>query len=316
MSNKIAVVGDIHLSLSTETRENPWIDTLKKLRFVSEYCLLNQIPALILPGDIFDNLNKFIPASHVKSLAAILSTFKDVYFLMGNHDYHKSFNYTWEDEPTGYLVEQSKNMTHLTTLKLGRYTFLGRDWQRNFERLVMSDLCCPEDCDPETTVMVVHAYLLPESENVMNKFINISDLPHPAGNYVVGHYHKRLNVVSVGDVKALVPGSLTRIKSSETHAPALFVLDADSEDILGTALAVEIPVRPIEEVFADFSDKKQIKKINADISDFVKTLDRKITVMTREDFMSSFAEIVAQDFPENSIQLNAYAQHVLDDNGV
>ena len=313
---KVAVVGDPHISLGTETREDPFSDTLAKLDYISQTCVKQGVHVLIVTGDFFDNMSKYIPTSVYQKIAVCFDRFKVVYFVTGNHDFHKSFNYLWKDEPIGNLFHHCNNMVYLdeNPTLIGNYRLFGRSWKKDFDRRAAEDLSCPEGYSPAESVIVCHAYLLPESEQVMGMFINIEDLQNPVNNYIVGHYHKRLDVVKRGEVSALIPGSLTRIKSSEEHIPACFVLDFDSPDLMGSVEVMYIPVRPLNEVFKDVSEDKDISRKNAEISDFVKTLKSDVVVMTRMDFIESFATIASLDFPGDGDKLCAFTNHVLDKN--
>lgn len=314
--NRIAVVGDLHLSMGTETRDLPVLDTIAKLEYIRDYCVSNEVRLLLLLGDFWDNLNQYFPASLIRKIADILSDFSRVFFLMGNHDYHKSLGLDWKDEPIGILMGLVPGMSLLTEEAIGKYTLIGKNWKKDYDRNLLSDFECPKGYNPDNTVIAVHAYLLPKSENVMMKFHQLEDIENPVNTYMVGHYHKRLGYVKTQNTKAIIPGSLTRIKSSEDHIPATYVMDMDSDDLFGSCVCLEIPARDGNTVFKDMSEEKHIKRLNEDIKDFVKTLNRETKVMTRDDFFDAFAEISALDFPEENIKLNKYANHILDTNEI
>lgn len=309
---KIAVVGDLHLSMGTESRELPVLDTITKLEFIRDYCAGKGINDLILLGDFWDNLKQYFPSTLILKVAHILREFGCVYFLMGNHDYHKALGLGWKDEPIGLLMGLVPQMSLLVEQKIGNYTLIGKSWKKDYDQNLLADFECPEGYDPQKTIIAVHAYLLPKSENVMMKFHQLEDIENPVNTYLVGHYHKRLGFVQTENTQAVIPGSLTRIKSSESHNPAFFVLDLGSDDLYSTSKLVEIPIKDGNLIFKDMSEEKQIKRLNEDIKDFVKTLNRETKVMTHEDFSEAFAEISAIDFPEDSIKLNSYANHILD----
>jgi DNA repair exonuclease SbcCD nuclease subunit len=258
----------------------------------------------LFEGDFVDNINQYMPAKYFFRLVSILSRFRQVFFIIGNHDYHKALGLSWEDEPIGLISKFVPGMKLLTEEKIGKYTLLGRNWKKDYDRNVASEFECPDGMDPTKTIMAVHAYLLPKSENVMMKFNQLEDLENPVHLYLVGHYHKNLGWVTTVNTQALIPGSLTRIKSSENHTPTFFVLDLDSDDLKASCVAVPVPALDGNIVFKDLSDKKQIQFLNSDIKDFVKSLDREISVMSMDDFISAFAGISALDFPEEHAAVN------------
>ena len=208
------------------------------------------------------------------------------------------------------------NMVLLDEAKIGKYTLLGRNWKKDYDKNIAEEFECPEGMDPATTIMALHAYLLPKSENVMMKFNQLEDIENSVHAYLVGHYHKNMGWVQTEKTSALIPGSLTRIKSSEWHSPTFYILDMDSDDVRATSKAVQVPAIDGNIVFKDLSDKKQIQFINNDIKDFVKTFDKNISIMTREDFFGAFAEIASIDFPEEFARINHYTNHILDLNEI
>jgi DNA repair exonuclease SbcCD nuclease subunit len=309
---KIAVVGDLHVSLGTSTRDTPYLATFEKLRWIASYCLHNDVSGIILTGDIFDNLNKYIPNTIINSLADILCLFKWVWFIPGNHDFHKVLNLSWQDEPVGSLVDRVPNMKLLTEERLDAFTFVGCSWKKDYDRKIGESLSCPEHLDPSTTVIVAHAYLLPKSENIMGQFLEVSDIKRPASFYITGHYHKPVKPCLELGSWLLNPGSLTRIKSSETHTPLMYVLDTTDPAFIQNAVCVDVPCLLSEDVFKDLSAKKNIQKLNSGIADFVKAFDRQCKVLSREDFMSSFSEIARTESPEKAFDIIKYANHLLD----
>lgn len=307
---RFTVIGDIHLSRITESRNLAYVDTLNKLEYVADASARLGSKILVLTGDIFDNLNQYIPAGALTRFADILRSFEQVWYIMGNHDWHRSAGYEAHDEPVALLEKMSGNMRRLDDSSMifdqegKQHYVIARPWRKSFDLGNSVDLECPAELDPANTVMLCHAYLLPSAKNPLGMYNSIEVLKRPAMFYVVGHYHGRLGMLKYPvpgtdrDFYVLIPGSFTRIKSDETHSPAMFVVDIvpGSEPQVTT---LEVPCRPHSEVFVSNEDDKVIQAIKDEISGFVSSLSVSREPMSKDGFLTTFKAKADDVVPED-----------------
>lgn len=312
---KVGVFGDLHMNIKTSTRENIGEALLKKLSYCALICENLGVEDVFFAGDFFDNVGKYLPASLMVSFAEELKKFKKIYYITGNHDWHKSLNYTWEDEPIGLLHEMAGNMVNLnsSSVMIEDFTVVGREWEKQYDLGKKEKLECPKDLDPNGTIMLTHSYLLPEEKNIMGMYTSYESLENPCRMYWVGHYHEALGeLIYPEDRRLLVMGSIIRNKTSEVHIPQFYIYTFDGSEIVDLK-TIEIPHDKMEEVFVDTSSEKTLTKLKEGISGFVSSLQKSRTVMSREDFMSIFAEKAKDSIPEKATEVISFTQHIIDE---
>lgn len=313
-NNLYAVFGDLHFTHKTNTRPDAGTDILKKLRWSASYCKDAGIREVLLSGDIFDNLNHYTPFSYIKALAEILQTFDKVFYITGNHDYHKAFGLDWEDEPIGMLHELAGNMINLDggdpyPITNG-YLLVGRKWKKKYDLGKGEELECPEGLDPKKTIMLTHSYLVPEEHNVMDQYVSYESLQNPCQLYLVGHYHDSLGCIPYGDKELLIMGSVFRKAVNEHHAPSFFIVDTSN---IKNPKRVVIPHREPEDTFIDTSAERELLKIKEGVATFVSTLKGTRTVMTKEDFMKAISEVAQAEVPDRVTLVNKHVIDVIDE---
>lgn len=310
---KLAAIGDIHLTTETINRKNIDKSIIAKLQFVVAKCLEEKVDALLLTGDIFDNVNKYIPSTVIKNIAGLFKRLPQVFYVLGNHDRHKALNLDKEDEPVAILAELSGNMIDIDnrTVIAGNYNLIGRQWQKTYDLGSTEGLECPQELNPRQTLMLTHSYLLPKQYNVAGQFLEYESLKNPCWMYIVGHYHNRIGIIKKELGNIIVPGSFTRIKTNETHNPVMYIINLPSEQIT----EIEIPCEPIEKVFEDVATEKQINQLKKGISEFVLSLKADKEIFTKEVFMEVYSELVNNMTPkdeEKSRKIIGYTQNILD----
>jgi len=315
MGNELyAVFGDLHYTHKTNTRPEAGLSILKKLRWAALHSKEIGIKEAIFSGDIFDNLNVYTPFSYIKALAEILRSFDRVFYITGNHDYHKAFGLHWEDEPIGMLHELAGNMINIDggspyPLTNG-YNLVGREWKKKYDLGKGEDLECPEHLNPKKTIMVTHSYLVPEKYNIMQQYVSYESLKNPCQLYLVGHYHDSLGCIPYEDKDLLIMGSVFRKAVNEHHAPSFFVLNTSSIRNPGR---VVIPHSDLEDTFIDTSAERELLKIKEGVASFVSALTGTRNVMTRADFVEAISEVALAEVPDRVDLVNRHVTDVIDE---
>jgi len=307
---KFVFIGDIHMSRETESRRNAYLDTLDKMEWLATETLRRWHGAvLVITGDIFDNLNQYLPATALTRLAEILQRFQRVYYIMGNHDWHRSAGYAAEDEMPAVLERMAGNIRRLDDGsevfdEESGFHIIARPWRKEFDLRESAALECPDGYDTAHTLILCHAYLLPKAQNPLGQYNSVESLKRPAAFYIVGHYHGQLGMLMFKAptedrmFRVLVPGSLTRIRVDETHNPKAYFVELSKGGIIQSE-AVDIPCRPHAEVFVDRTDTKAIQNIRDEISGFVSQLQVSREPMTKDGFLAAFRVKAEEGVPED-----------------
>jgi len=311
---KVAVFGDLHMGVKTGTREDIAEALLKKLEFAGDWCEESGVEKALFAGDFFENVNHYLPTSIMLRFADQIKRFKYAGYITGNHDWHVSMGLKWEDEPIGMLHNLTGNMVNLNneTYKLDGFTILGRAWEKKYDLGRSEGLECPENHDPEKTIMLTHSYLLPAKHNIMDQYVSYENLKNPCKMYLVGHYHDSLGHMKYGNNHLLIMGSLIRNKVSETHTPYFYCLTLEDGKNIKVE-TIEVPHETMDEVFIDNSADRQLIKLKDGISEFVSSLSTTQEVLTKEVFIEMLAETAKKEIPEHAESVITFTQDVLDE---
>jgi len=275
--NKFAFVKDPHLmfGFSNNIRKpvtggsgNSWEkDIIKKLTFLAEKMIENQIYYLILSGDVFDrskrsewSFNKWL--RHKKVLIDIfLSKGIEIYSVQGNHDMFDG-KPGLTDTVFGEMVEEGI-IKHLTSEPLefrtpnGIVKLFGTDYEftKDKQYIRFSNINdISEDC---ISFLVSHTNISPNEEQLVDfTYQELSETFPNINVHLCGHYHLGFENSIVNGVAFINPWNLTRVVREyqvrmDIHTPEAVFIDLDryTSGNLEWATNIKLPTRPFNETF-------------------------------------------------------------------
>lgn len=252
---KIIHTADIHLdsplvgvSDGVQRRQ----ELLRALQAMSDYANNNEVMAIIVAGDLFDD--KFTSDGTVRSVAEIISHSNAVWFVVkGNHGDATPY------AKLAQLVPQVRFFgTSWTTYKLGNAVFCGKELspsdQQPWGRLPLSE--------GTYNIVILHG----DVDDPTYGFIDKNALANNPVNYVaLGHRHA-VSKLMFGRTKGCYSGVL-EARGFDESAPTGFILldtEADSVNFVEQAIRKIVTKRvDISDVTSDIALERRLSEVIA-----------------------------------------------------
>lgn len=271
---EFVVIGDTHLcDKAPSCRVDNYSETcLKKLEFVLDYCIDNQIQVVIMEGDFFHKQQIPIPylTKIIKTLNDKKSEYRKKYkddmciaTVIGNHDLPFE-NYKFIERSPIYLMFETGALTHFRfiEIKSGNVSIniSGFDYAKEIEKSTVENECCVAHC--------FYGYdfvkAIPDDEKDAARDRLTESQAEELGYkvYFLGHDHTYYGVSDKDDYYVVRSGSLLRnsshyqqinripcfyhVKYNNGEYDFLKVLvdNAEPSDVVFTKQSLEKPKKP------------------------------------------------------------------------
>ncbi len=254
---KILHCADIHLDSSLRTNLDRDKAALRKNELLSafsdmvKYAVSEDISAVIIAGDLFDNKN--ISANALNTVKDIIETNGDItfYFLSGNHD-SDAFVRSFGDLPENLFIFSNEWTSYRTELSSGKYlNVTGIELDKTNSDTASSGLFLKTD---EFNIVVMHGQLEEYGARDKAEVIDLRQYCAKNIDYLaLGHIHEYRKGELGGRGVWCYPGCLEGRGYDECGEHGFVVLDIDE----GTL--------EFETEFVSFA-KRHIYELNVDIS--------------------------------------------------
>lgn len=315
------VVGDIHLcNTAPSCRIDNYAETcIKKLEFILDYCIDNEIDLIVIEGDVFHKHQ--IPIQFLSTIIATINAKKEIFKLrtnrelvissiIGNHDLPFE-NHKYIDRSPIYLMFETNTLRHFKHITLRSNDDIieisGFDYAMPLEKSTKRNECC-----------VAHTFFgfdflnasLNTTENHTDRISEeqAKDLGYKV--YFLGHDHTYYGVTNKFDYKVVRPGSLLR-NSSHTQQtnriPCFYHVKKSNDDFEFKQVEVSVALssNAVFTVESLLKPKKQEleESVKAKISDVIFSL-------SEEEKEGDSVETILKNIIEEK-HINSEVQNVL-----
>lgn len=293
---EFVVVGDAHLcDKAPSCRIDNYAETcLKKLEFVLDYCIDNQIQVVVMEGDFFHKQQ--IPIPYLTKIIKTLNDKKTEYrikhkddmiiaTIIGNHDLPFE-NYKFIERSPIYLMFEAGALTHFRfiEIKSGNISIniSGFDYAKEIEKSTVENECCIAHCFYGFDFVKA----IPDDEKEASRDRITEEQAKELGYkvYFLGHDHNCYGVSDKGSYYVVRSGSLLRNSShiqqinrlpcfyhvkydgSRFEFLNVLVSNAEASESVFTKQALEKPKKPE----LDETVKQKISDIIAQLSEDIK----------------------------------------------
>lgn len=220
------VVGDIHLcNTAPSCRLDNYAETcIKKLEYILDYCIDNEISLIVIEGDVFHKHQ--IPIQFLSTIIATINNKKEKFKLktkkeliissiIGNHDLPFE-NHKYIDRSPIYLMFETNTLSHFKhiTMRSNKTTIeiSGFDYSMPIEKSTNKNECCVAHCFFGFDFLNALAAKDDSNDRISEEQAN--ELGYSV--YFLGHDHTDYGVTDKFNYKVVRPGSLLR-NSSHTQ---------------------------------------------------------------------------------------------------
>ena len=287
------VIGDTHFcEKSPSCRIDNYSETcLRKLEFVLDYCIDNQIQVAVMEGDFFHKqqipvpyLTKIIRTINEKKTQYHLKHQKDLIIatIIGNHDLPFE-NYKFIEKSPIYLMFETGALTHFRFIEIKSDNAIinisGFDYAKEIEKATAENECCVAHCFYGFDFVKAIAEEEPTRDRITEE--QAKDLGYKV--YFLGHDHNFYDIANKGSYFVVRSGSLLRNSSHIQQIKRLpcfyhvkyyngeyefekITVNAEAGETVFTKQSLEKPKKPE----LDDSVKQKISDIIAQLSEDIK----------------------------------------------
>ena len=231
---KLLHAADIHLdspfeSLTAEEAKDRRAQQRTIMKKLAELAEENACEAMVLPGDIFDNINpeKETKEEFCKALAALRIP---VLISPGNHDYYVPGG-LWDSMPLpGNVFVFKNNEIKAVELKDGGLRFWGAAFVSDESQGLLENFEAPIKTDNVYDIMVIHGEVC--SGNSKYNPITVKQLEKSCMDYVaLGHIHKRAEPEYAGMTPYAWPGCTEGRGFDETGEKGAYIVTLSEKGV-------------------------------------------------------------------------------------
>lgn len=303
MPTDLAFTGDPHLAIDVQVpagrhQETFFDEQRAKLSFIADYARVQELDALVSPGDILNYKNPSLyTAKSINSLLVELNMLNDAvpfFSISGNHDLKMSSRQMKPTSVYNIFTQASviKDL-HGQTFQISKnVTLSGIDFNPSPTDLMGEIQTLNDKLDPKmVNILVIHEHLLPDGEELpFCHHLNYSEFLQFTNINVIhsGHLHKgyptqTVSIVDIDDeddtagheITFINPWSLCRLSRdnyamSDEHKPEIIHLTVSDEGEVSFK-HIEVPHKSFDKAFV-MSELNSVESRNLDIGDFVDSL--------------------------------------------